>query len=69
MIDLHLINTALAGLGIGTAAVVLIAAAILVIASFARRGNAGQPIVPARAGATARAAVSNESEVKEPALR
>jgi hypothetical protein len=69
MIDLHLINTALAGLGIGTAAVVLIAAAILVIAAVARRGHAEHRIVPASAGAPAHAAVSHESEVKEPALR
>ena len=46
MIDLHLINVALAGLGIGAAAVVLIAAAIGVIGAFAQRGHAAhQPQV------------------------
>lgn len=69
MIDLHLINTALAGLGIGAAAVVLIAAAILVIAAYARRGHAEHRIVPASADVSVHAAVSQESEVREPALR
>jgi hypothetical protein len=69
MIDLHLINTALAGLGIGAAAVVLVAAAILVIAALARRGHAEHPIAPASAGASSHAAVRDAGEVKEPALR
>lgn len=69
MIDLHLINTALAGLGIGAAAVVLIVAAVLVIAAFARRGHAEHRIAPASAGASWHAAASREGEVKEPALR
>jgi hypothetical protein len=37
MIDLHVINVALAGLGTGVAAVLLIAAAILIIAVLGRR--------------------------------
>jgi hypothetical protein len=67
MIDLHLINTALASVGIGAAAVVLIAVAIL--ATFARRGRSGHQIAPARPAASAHAALSQDSEIKEPALR
>ncbi len=68
MIDVHVINTALARLGIGAAAVVLIAAAVLALAAFARRGRAERRI--AQASAAEHAAVSNqESGVREPALR
>jgi hypothetical protein len=69
MIDLHMINAALAGLGIGAAAVVLIAGAVLAVVAFARRGHAGQPIVPASAGVFRDAADSARDEVRETALR
>ena len=69
MIDLHMINTALAGLGIGAAAVVLIAGAVLAVVAFARRGDAGQPIIQASAGVSRDAADSERGEVRETALR
>ena len=69
MIDLHMINTALAGLSIGTAAVVLIAGAVLAVVAFARRRDAGQPIVPASAEVSGHAADSKREQVRETALR
>jgi hypothetical protein len=42
MIDLHLINVALAGLGIGTGAILLIAAAIITIAAIGQHRTAAQ---------------------------
>jgi hypothetical protein len=39
MIDIHLINVALAGLGIGTGAVVLLAAAVIAIAAILQHGT------------------------------
>jgi hypothetical protein len=63
MIDFHLINVALTGLGIGAAAVVLIAAAILVVAAFGRRGTtAHQPQVTP-------AGVVDHERIGEPVLR
>lgn len=66
MIDLHLINVALAGLGAGVAAVLLIAAGIYTVAVLGRRGrDSGQlthttPAAPASLSTT---------EIREPVLR
>ncbi len=63
MIDLHLINVALAGLGTGVAAVLLIAAAILVIAAFGRRGRASHrtQLAPGSAAPTAAVTAGDQS--------
>ena len=60
MIDLHLINMALAGLGIGAGAVVLIAAAIIVSRRSARTGRrcAGRSRRPVRRTSGRQAATS-----------
>ncbi len=64
MIDLHLINTTLAGLGIGTVIVLVVAAAI--IAAVAIRPHK----IPARRGHPAVAPTGPETLApKEPALR
>jgi len=72
MIDLHLINVALAGLGVGVAAVLLIAAAIYAIAIFGPRGRASRQshAAPATTGPLAATAVIDQNDqVREPALR
>jgi hypothetical protein len=74
MIDLHLINLALAGLGVGAAAVVLIAAAILTVAAFGRRSTAARQhqLAPVTAHAAESAAPSDAGDhesLREPALR
>jgi hypothetical protein len=74
MIDLHLINLALAGLGVAAAAVVLIAAAILTVAAFGRRGTAARhhQLAPVAAHAAESAAPSDAGDhesLREPALR
>jgi len=51
MIDIHLINVALAGMGISAAVVVLIAAAVLTIAAIGPRRAAAQSGQPAAAAA------------------
>jgi hypothetical protein len=73
MIDLHLINVALAGIGAGVVAVLLIAAAIYAIAVFGpqRRASRRTHLAPAStvsvAGTTT---VSDQkNQVREPALR
>ncbi len=48
MIDLHLVNVTLAGLGAGVGVVLLIAAAILAIAAFGRRDQVARSSQPAR---------------------
>lgn len=72
MIDLHLINVALAGLGAGVVAVLLIAAAIAAIAAFGRRGRVAHrgSLAPAgTAPAEATTASGQKNQVREPALR
>lgn len=78
MIDLHLVNVALASLGISAAAAVLIAAAVITIAAFGRhrtaaRGQLAQ--APADGPASARGGMPvgeggrpNQAR-REPALR
>ena len=71
MIDLHLINVALAGLGVGAAAVLLIAAAIFAIATFGRRGRVSRPtqVAPASSASVAATTVSDQkNQVREPVL-
>ena len=80
MIDLHLINTALAGLGIGAAVIVLLAAGAIAVAAMLRGTAAGRRIV-AGAPTTGTTAAweslgsrervhSHESlDAREPALR
>jgi hypothetical protein len=77
MIDLHLINLALASLGISAVAVVLIAAAVIIVAAAGRRravARLGQPspavtrvpaTVPAKMRATLRAKVRAEAPAEE----
>jgi len=72
MIDLHLINVALAGLGAGVAAVLLIAAAIYAIAVFGPRGRTARRshVAHASTGPLAATTVSDHpNQVREPALR
>ncbi len=72
MIDLHLINVALAGLGAGVGVVLLIAAAIFAIAAIGRRGHAARRVqpVPVRAASASTGPVgSRKDQVREPALR
>ena len=74
MIDLHLVNVTLAGLGAGVGVVLLIAAAILAIAAFGRRdqvARSSQPApVPVSAAPIATRTVSHQDgQVREPALR
>jgi hypothetical protein len=73
MIDLHLINVALAGLGAGVAVVLLVAAAIYAVAVFGQRGrtsHGGQMTRTApTADAAARTTEVSRTEVREPALR
>jgi hypothetical protein len=68
MIDLHLINVALAGLGAGVAVILLVAATIYAVAVFGRRGRRSQRGQVTRTAPTAHTAVS-QTEVREPALR
>jgi hypothetical protein len=71
MIDLHLINVALAGLGVGVMAVLLIGAAIYAIAFFGPRGRAsrGSHVTPATTGPlTATTVIDQKNQVREPAL-
>lgn len=65
MIDLHLINLALAGLGVGAAAVVLIAAAVLAIAAFGRHGRTAHQ----RQLTDAPASTAEHESLREAALR
>jgi len=79
MIDLHLINVALAGLTISAGAAVLIAAAVLTIAAIGRRRTAARRVqmaaAPARVPTRVEAGVPAEEGSrpgyarKEPALR
>jgi hypothetical protein len=78
MIDLHLINVALAGLGISAAAAVLLAAAVITLASVGRHRTAAraqQARVPVegptsvRAGLPVDAGSRPEQARREPALR
>jgi hypothetical protein len=73
MIDLHLINVALAGLGAGVAVVLLVAAAIYAVAVFGRRGSRSHRGQVTRIAPAADTAVSTTevgtTKVREPALR
>ncbi len=74
MIDLHLINTALAALGIGTGVVLLIAAAVIVVGATVLRRQALHRTAPHRghpAVTPAKPAMSHASgqAPREPALR
>jgi hypothetical protein len=72
MIDLHLINVALAGLGTGVAAVLLIATAILIIAAFGRRDRVSHRSQLAPGSSTPAPSVTvgdQNAKVREPALR
>jgi hypothetical protein len=72
MIDLHLINSALVGLGAGVAAVLLLAAAIYAIAVFGPRGRASRRNeLPEASTASAASTTASEhkNQVREPALR
>ena len=80
MMDLHLINTALVGLGIGAAVIVLLAAAIIAVAAMVRgtatgrRIAAGAPTTGATAhweslGSRGHARSHENLDVREPALR
>ena len=65
MIDLHLINIAVASLGIGAGAVLLIAAVIIAIAALGRHGPASRRSQP-----TVRTPAASGGPVsREPALR
>jgi hypothetical protein len=78
MIDLHLINVALASLGISAVAAVLIAAAVITVAAVGRHRTAArgqQAQAPAegptsvRAGAPAGEGGRVDQALREPALR
>jgi len=78
MIDLHLINVALASLGISAVAAVLLAGAIITLASVSRRRNAArvqQARVPAERPTSVRAGLPvdegsrPDQAHREPALR
>ena len=74
MIDIHLINVALAGMGISAAVVVLIAAAVLTIAAISTRRAAARSGQPAAAGAGPTGVPTEQSSRpgqahREPALR
>jgi len=64
MIDLHLINTTLAGLGIGTVIVLVIAAAIIATAAIRPHRPAARRGHPAAAPTS-----TQEPALREPALR
>jgi len=64
MIDLHLINTTLAGLGIGTVIVLVIAAAITTVAAMRTRRPSARRSHPAVAPTSTQAPTR-----REPALR
>jgi len=67
MIDLHLMNVALAGLGAGVAAVLLVAAVIYAVAVFGQRGRTSHRSELAHASAPD--ATVSQTQVREPALR
>jgi hypothetical protein len=74
MIDIHLINVALVGMGISAAIVVLIAAAVLTIAAISTRRAAARSAQPVAAGAGPIGVQTEESSRpgqarREPALR
>lgn len=70
MIDLHLINVALAGLGAGIAGVLLIAAAIYTVAVFGQRGRQSHRGQLAHAStAPAAETIVSTTEAREPVLR
>jgi hypothetical protein len=69
MIDLHLINVALAGLGAGVAVILVIAAAIYAVAVFGRGGRSHRNQLAHTSVAPAADATVSKTEVREPALR
>ena len=70
MVDLHLINVALATLGLSAAAVVLIAAAVITVAAIGRHraaDRARQAVAPGRVPVEETS--SPDQALREPALR
>jgi hypothetical protein len=69
MIDLHLINVALASLGAGAAVILLIAAAIYAVAVFGRGRRSHRNQLAHASTAPAADTTVSKTEVREPALR